>query len=71
MDLHLPGYAWDPLSYNKKPIDLYKSPMWHAGYNEEHITPYAAIQASLGCQFKYKFCMINIINRNDEQEIGI
>jgi radical SAM superfamily enzyme YgiQ (UPF0313 family) len=71
MDLDMPGYAWDLLPYNKKPFDLYRSPMWHAEYNEEHRTPYAAIQTSLGCQFKCEFCMINIVNRNDEQEIGV
>ena len=25
---------------------------------------------SLGCRFKCNFCMINIINRNDNSEIG-
>lgn len=67
----MPGYACDLLPYNKKPFDLYRSPMWHAEYIEEQRTPYAAIQTSLGCQFKCEFCMINILNRNDEQEIGV
>ena len=71
MDIDMPGYAWDLLPYNKKPFDLYRSPMWHAEYIEEQRTPYAAIQTSLGCQFKCEFCMINILNRDDEQEIGI
>lgn len=71
MDIDLPGYAWDLLPYNKKPFDLYRSPMWHAEYIEEQRTPYAAIQTSLGCQFKCEFCMINILNRDDEQEIGV
>jgi radical SAM superfamily enzyme YgiQ (UPF0313 family) len=71
MDIDMPGYAWDLLPYNKKPFDLYRSPMWHAEYIEEQRTPYAAIQTSLGCQFKCEFCMINIINRDDEQEIGV
>ncbi len=35
MDMDLPGYAWDLLPYNKKPFDLYRSPMWHAEYIEE------------------------------------
>jgi radical SAM superfamily enzyme YgiQ (UPF0313 family) len=45
--------------------------MWHAEYDEEKRTPYAAIQTSLGCQFRCSFCMINIINRNDLEEIGV
>ena len=71
MDIDLPGYAWDLLPYNKKPYDLYRSPMWHAEYLEENRSPYAAIQTSLGCQFKCSFCMINLINRSDDDEIGV
>ena len=71
MDVDLPGYAWDLLPYKKKPFDLYRAPMWHAEYNSENRTPYAAIQTSLGCQFGCNFCMINIINRNDNEEIGV
>ena len=71
MDEDLPGYAWDLLPYKKKPLDLYRSPLWHAEYSEEKRTPYAAIQTSLGCQFKCSFCMINVINRNDRDDIGV
>jgi anaerobic magnesium-protoporphyrin IX monomethyl ester cyclase len=71
MDLDLPGYAWDLLPYKKKPLDLYRSPMWHAEYNEDNRSPYAAIQTSLGCQFKCSFCMINLINRDNKDEIGV
>lgn len=71
MDLDLPGYAWDLLPFKNKPFDLYRAPMWHAEYLEENRTPYAAIQTSLGCQFGCSFCMINIINRNDNDEIGV
>ena len=71
MDIDLPGYAWDLLPFNKKPLDLYRAPMWHAEYKEENRTPYAAIQTSLGCQFGCDFCMINIINRSDNDEIGV
>jgi anaerobic magnesium-protoporphyrin IX monomethyl ester cyclase len=70
MDIDLPGYAWELLPYKKSPLDLYRSPMWHAEYVEENRSPYAAIQTSLGCQFKCSFCMINIINRNNKDEIG-
>ena len=71
MDFDLPGYAWDLLPYKNKPLDLYRSPLWHAEYQEKYRTPYAAIQTSLGCQFKCSFCMINIINKNDTNEIGV
>ena len=59
LDVDLPGYAWDLLPFEEKPFDLYRSPMWHAEYNFNQRSPYAAIQTSLGCQFKCEFCMIN------------
>jgi len=71
MDIDLPGYAWDLLPYNEKPLDLYRAPMWHAEYDLNKRTPYAALQTSLGCQFGCTFCMINILNRNDNDEIGV
>lgn len=71
MDLDLPGYAWDLLPFKNNPLDLYRAPMWHAEYDEEKRSPYAALHSSLGCQFKCSFCMINLINRNDSDEIGV
>lgn len=71
MDKDLPGYAWDLLPFDSKPFDLYRSPMWHAEYLEKNRTPYAAIQTSLGCQFKCSFCMINLINKNDNKDLGV
>jgi radical SAM superfamily enzyme YgiQ (UPF0313 family) len=71
MDIDLPGYAWDLLPMDKTPLDLYRAPMWHAEYDQNKRSPYAAIQTSLGCQFGCDFCMINILNRNDEDEIGV
>lgn len=71
MDVDLPGYAWDLLPYKEKPLDLYRAPMWHAEYDESKRSPYAAIQTSLGCQFGCDFCMINILNRDDNDEIGV
>ncbi len=71
MDLDLPGYAWDLLPYKENPLDLYRSPMWHAEYDEDKRSPYAALHSSLGCQFKCSFCMINLINRNDDEDIGV
>lgn len=71
MDEDLPGYAWDLLPFKNKPLDLYRAPLWHAEYQDEFRSPYAAIQTSIGCQFKCSFCMINIINKNDNGETGI
>ena len=68
MDIDLPGYAWDLLPFNKKPLDLYRAPMWHAEYDFEKRTPYASLQTSLGCMFHCNFCMINILNRDDDEE---
>jgi radical SAM superfamily enzyme YgiQ (UPF0313 family) len=71
MDIDLPGYAWDLLPYKSKPLDLYRSHFWHAGYNEDNRTPFAAIYTSLGCQYKCDFCMINILNRVDNSELVV
>ena len=71
MDEDLPGYAWDLLPFKNKPLDLYRAPMWHAEYDFEKRSPYASLQTSLGCQFGCNFCMINIINRDDNNEIGV
>ena len=71
MDFDLPGYAWDLLPFKNKPLDLYRAPMWHAEYDFNKRSPYASIQTSLGCVFKCNFCMINIINRNNTDEVGV
>ena len=65
MDIDLPGYAWDLLPYKEKPFDLYKSHFWHADFDYNKRTPFAAIYTSLGCPFSCNFCMINILNRVD------
>lgn len=70
LDSDLPGYAWDLLPYRDRPLDLYRSPMWHAGYDPDQRSPYAAIQTSLGCNFGCSFCMINIVNRTDTETVG-
>ncbi len=70
MDIDLPGYAWDLLPYKEKPLDLYRAHFWHAEYVHEKRSPFAAIYTSLGCAFKCDFCMINILNRNDNDPIG-
>lgn len=71
MDQDLPGYAWDLLPYRNKPLDLYRSHFWHAEYDHAKRTPFAAIYTSLGCTFQCSFCMINILNRNDNKEVGV
>lgn len=68
MDIDLPGYAWDLLPYKEKPLDLYRAHFWHAGFDHQKRTPFAAIYTSLGCQFGCDFCMINILNRTDNAE---
>ena len=68
MDIDLPGYAWDLLPYREKPLDLYRAHFWHAGFNHNLRTPFAAIYTSLGCTFKCDFCMINIVNRMDNAD---
>lgn len=68
MDDDMPGYAWDLLPYKEKPLDLYRAHFWHAEFSHEKRTPFAAIYTSLGCNFGCDFCMINIVNRNDNAE---
>lgn len=68
MDQDLPGYAWDLLPYRKTPLDLYRAHFWHAGFDHTQRSPFAAIYTSLGCQFGCDFCMINIINRQDNDD---
>lgn len=65
MDIDMPGYAWDLLPYRSRPLDLYRAHFWHAEFDHEKRTPFAAIYTSLGCTFACDFCMINIINRVD------
>lgn len=68
MDIDLPGYAWDLLPFDKRPLDLYRAHFWHAEYDYNKRTPFAALYTSLGCRFKCDFCMINIVNRVDPTE---
>jgi anaerobic magnesium-protoporphyrin IX monomethyl ester cyclase len=65
MDRDLPGYAWDLLPYRERPLDLYRAHFWHAEFDHDKRTPFAAIYTSLGCNFGCDFCMINIVNRTD------
>lgn len=72
MDQDLPGSAWDLLPYKNKPLDMYRSHFWHANFDYSKRTPAAALYTSLGCQFKCSFCMINILNRvnNDDNVVS-
>lgn len=65
MDIDMPGYAWDLLPYRVRPLDLYRAHFWHAEFDHDKRTPFAAIYTSLGCTFACDFCMINIVNRSD------
>ncbi len=47
MDIDLPGYAWDLLPYRERPLDLYRAHFWHAEFNHDKRTPFAAIYTSL------------------------
>jgi radical SAM superfamily enzyme YgiQ (UPF0313 family) len=68
MDQDLPGSAWDLLPYREKPLDLYRAHFWHAEFDHSLRTPFASIYTSLGCKFKCDFCMINIVNREDNSD---
>ena len=57
----LPGVAFDLMPS----LDKYRTSSWHANFIEEDRSPFASIYTSLGCIFKCEFCMINIINKTD------
>jgi len=58
----LPGVVWDQLS-----MDQYRTALWHALPNESNRQPFVALYTSLGCPMKCSFCMINIINRQENE----
>ncbi|MCA9403166.1 MAG: radical SAM protein [Candidatus Omnitrophica bacterium] len=58
----LPGIPWDML-----PMDRYRTSLWHSYSNDAVRQPFAALYTSLGCPMKCSFCMINIINRQDNR----
>ena len=58
----LPGIAWDLL-----PIKNYRTALWHSYPNNSNRQPFAALYTSLGCPMKCSFCMINIINRQENE----
>ena len=68
MDRELPGYAWDLLPKESKPLDRYRAHFWHTNFTNTNRTPFAAVYTSLGCQFGCSFCMINVVNRTDHRD---
>ena len=58
----LPGVSWDKL-----PMDQYRTSLWHAYSNNCERQPFAALYTSLGCPMRCSFCMINIINRQENE----
>ncbi len=68
MEIDLPGMAWDLLPYREKRLDLYRAHFWHAGFDYAKRTPFAAMYTSLGCNFACDFCMVNIVNRADNDD---
>ena len=58
----LPGIAWDLL-----PVKNYRTALWHSYSNHSDRQPFAALYTSLGCPMKCSFCMINIINRQENE----
>lgn len=58
----LPGVAWDLL-----PMQNYRTSLWHSLPNNCKRQPFASIYTSLGCPMKCSFCMINIINRQNNK----
>jgi len=61
LEVDLPGVAYDLMP----DLGKYRTSSWHANYIDEDRSPFASIYTSLGCIFKCEFCMINIINRNN------
>ncbi len=62
LPVELPGIAWDKL-----PIKNYRTALWHALPNNSERQPFAALYTSLGCPMRCSFCMINIINRQENE----
>ncbi len=58
----MPGIPWDKL-----PMGKYRTALWHALPNDSQRQPFAALYTSLGCPMRCSFCMINIINRQENE----
>lgn len=64
LEHELPGMAWDLLPS----FDKYRTAGWHSWSNNSETAPFAALYTSLGCPYKCSFCMINIINRTNNND---
>ncbi|MFT5387835.1 MAG: anaerobic magnesium-protoporphyrin IX monomethyl ester cyclase, partial [Candidatus Omnitrophota bacterium] len=62
LPVELPGVPWDKL-----PMEKYRTSLWHAYSNNSEQQPFASIYTSLGCPMRCSFCMINIINRQENE----
>jgi radical SAM superfamily enzyme YgiQ (UPF0313 family) len=60
LETDLPGVAYDMMP----PLDKYRTSVWHTQFQGD-TSPFASIYTSLGCFSKCNFCMINQINRTD------
>ena len=67
LELDLPGVAYDLMP----PLNKYRTSSWHANYIDEDRSPFASIYTSLGCIYKCEFCIINIINREDNGPLKV
>ena len=65
LEQDMPGVAYDLMPS----FDKYRTSSWHANYIDEDRSPFASIYTSLGCIYKCEFCMINIINRDDNDPL--
>tara|TARA_B100000809_G_scaffold266807_1_gene331799 strand:+ start:1004 stop:2497 length:1494 start_codon:yes stop_codon:yes gene_type:complete len=63
----LPGVAYDLMPS----LDKYRTSSWHANFIDKDRSPFASIYTSLGCIYKCEFCMINIINREDNSPLKV
>ena len=71
MDIDLPGYAWDLLPYDKNPLDLYRAHFCILVLVMKIEHHFDQFNTSLGCRFSCDFCMINILNRvNNDEDIN-
>jgi radical SAM superfamily enzyme YgiQ (UPF0313 family) len=62
LEHELPGIAWDLL-----PVKNYRTTLWHSYPNNSIRQPFASLYTSLGCPMRCSFCMINIINRQENE----
>ncbi len=62
LSVEMPGIPWDKL-----PMKKYRTALWHALPNNSERQPFAALYTSLGCPMRCSFCMINIINRQENE----